>query len=424
MRQKPKLNSFPYVNIYDSIISELTSTRFGELNTAYRTSQMNFKPTWGISQFRYIAASGSGATIGEVNGEFKLSTGPSASVSASLQTLQRGQYQAGAMGQAGIGVRIPVSPIGSQYARWGYYDDNNGFGFGVDSTGNYIFYKYSGSLNKIYQNGINGTGWDGDDKLNGSGSSELTLNLADGIISHIDFSWYGYGDIDYVYFPYNPESGDTVRIPIHHLKIFGSASIVDPNQPLTFEVNNGSQTSSSFSLFIGGHQFSIIDGGTIPQKRQVSQLITDYTTATNTNWQPLIALRKKFTHGPSNRTNSVRINVKKAEVSANGELETRITYKGITTTGSFVTLTGWTSSETAAEVKTTQNYILTASPEGFPTMYGYVDQSGGGTNIAKSTTDVDLPIGYGDEVIFWIRRLTASGAIIVKNAHLDWEEEW
>ena len=422
MRQKPKLNSFPYVNIYDSIISELTSTRFGELNTAFRTSQMNFKPTWGVSQFRYTTASGSGTTIREVNGEFRLSTGPSASVSASLQTLQRGQYQAGAMGQAGIGVRIPIPPTGSQYARWGYYDDNNGFGFGVDSTGSYTFYRTSGSQFTTYQNGINGIGWDGDDKLNGSGSSEITLNLADGIISHIDFSWYGYGDVDYIYFPFNPETGDTTRIPVHHLKILNSASIVDPNQPLTFEVGNGTQTSSSFNLFIGGHQFSIIDGGSESQYRLVSQLISNYTTAGNTNWQPIIAIRKKATHGTSNRPNSVQAIINGYGLAADGELETRLTYKGITTTGSWSAPTGWDSTESALEVKTANQFIITVSPEGFPTDYGFAAASNQVTGLIEAAAS--FPLTPLVEVILWVRRLTASGTIIVKHAHLDWTEKW
>lgn len=418
-------NYYPYVNIANPILNEVISTRFGELQTAYRTSQFNFKPTWGISQLRYFTSSGSGTTLTEANGEFVLSTGTSSSVSASISTIQRGQYQAGTMGQAGIGVRIPVYPTGSQYARWGYFDEFNGFGFGVDSTGSYVFYRNSGSTNYIYQNGLNNNtiqGWN-DDKLNGSGSSGLTLNLSDGIISHIEFTWYGYGDVDWVYFPFNSKTGDTVRIPINHLKITGSTSIIDPNQPLTFEVGNGSQTSSSFSLYIGGHQFSVIDGDTTPQKRSVSQLISNFTTAGNTNWQPLIAVRKKLNHGTSNRSNSVRAYVTGYGLAADGELETRLTFNGTTTTGSWQTPTTWTSAESACEVKVTGPYVLAASPEGLGANYGFAAATNQSTgNISRDTL---ISMGsYQTEIILWVRRLTASGTIIVKNAHLDWEEEW
>jgi len=345
---RPTKNQFPWVNIYSPNLPEnLTSTRFGELNTSYRISQMNFKPTWGPSIFRYITPSGSGTIVGELNGEFKLSTGILTGISASIQTLQRGQYQAGAMGQAGIGVRIPILPIETQYAEWGYFDMNNGFGFGIDSTSSYNFYITSGSKYKTYQSNWN------DDRLNGNGPSALSLNYADGIISHIEFTWYGYGDVDYIFFPFNPSTGNITEINTHHLKITGSTSIVDPNQPLTFIVGNGSITTSSFSLFVGGHQFSIIDGGSTPQQRPVSQLISNFTTATNTDWQALIAMRKKLIHGPSNRPNSVRVLISGYGLSADGELETRLTFKGVTTTGSFVTPTGWTSVECASEVKVT-----------------------------------------------------------------------
>lgn len=409
-------NNFPSVNINNNEFNSINTTRFGELTTAFRVSQMNFKPTWGISNLRYTVLTGSNNSITEVGGEFKLFT-TNANNSSSLQTIQRGQYQAGTVAQAGIGIRLDSYPISSQYAEWGYYDDNNGFGFGVDITSSYIFYKSGGTKTKIYQ-----TNWNAD-KLNGSGTSGYTLDYRQGIVSQIDFVWYGYGDIDFVYYPYNSVTGDIEPITVHHLKILNSASIIDPNQPLTMEVGNGPNNSDDFSLYIGGHQFSIIDGDSTPQRRVISELISNFTTAQNTNWQPIIAIRKKTTHGPSNRLNSVKVAVLGYEVSSDGEVETRLTYKGITTTGSWSSPTGWNNNESAVETKISTGYVLAASPEGYPSSYNF-STSTKNNPVVNVEDSVKIPLNITDEVILWVRRLTGSGTIIIKHAHIDWEEEW
>jgi len=175
-------------------------------------------------------------------------------------------------------------------------------------------------------------------------------------------------------------------------------------------------------MFIGGHQFSVVDGNSTPQKRPVSEVISNYTTLTNTNWQPLIAIRKKATHGPSNRPTSVKFYLKGYEVTSDSEMETRITIGGTTTTGSFGTPTGWTSSETALESKITGQYVLTASPDGYPGGYGFATSNKNA--LSTVSKDESLPIGSNNEIILWIRRLSGTGAMIVKQAHLDWEEEW
>ncbi len=75
MNKRPNYNNFPYVNIYNEGLSNVITTRFGEIFTAWKHSVINFKPTWGLSQLRYSILSGSGTTIREIGGEFELSTG-------------------------------------------------------------------------------------------------------------------------------------------------------------------------------------------------------------------------------------------------------------------------------------------------------------------------------------------------------------
>ena len=141
-------------------------TRFGESLIAKRTSQFNFKPTWGVSALRYMTEFiGEGASAVETLGEFRLQSGTAANGLATITTNQRGQYQAGSMGQAGIGVRVPTAPTGTAFCEWGYTDFTNGFYFGVDGTSKYVAFVTGGTVTRIYQ-----AAWNVD-KLDGTGSS-------------------------------------------------------------------------------------------------------------------------------------------------------------------------------------------------------------------------------------------------------------
>jgi len=91
-------------------------TRFGEAITASRTSQLNMKPTWGISILRYTTTlTGAGAAAGETGGEFRIQSGTANNGVATVRTNQRGLYRAGAMGEVGIGIRIPTLPTSTPF---------------------------------------------------------------------------------------------------------------------------------------------------------------------------------------------------------------------------------------------------------------------------------------------------------------------
>lgn len=391
-------------------------TIFDEQLMALRSSQMNYKPTWGVTIHRYKkVTTGTGTSAAETNGEFRLQTGTTSTNVSYVETNQRGQYQAGATGQAGIGFRVPIAPTGTQYAKWGYSDFvESGFYVGYDVTGIFVAHITGGVETKVYQSNWN------NDKLDGTGTSGLTLTPSDGSISQIDFTWYGYGDIKFSFLIFNTTTLTTQKVTAHTLKINDSASINDPNQPLKFEVGNGASSTTDFSLYIGGHQFSIVDGFSTPQKRLVSELLSNYTTALNIDWQPIIAFRKKSMF--NGRTNSVNGSLENFEVYADGEVETRITTGGTTSNLSWGTPTGVTSTETAIETKVTGGTVLTTSVDGSPSDYGFVTAtnrtSGGFTN------DINIALGDDVEVILWVRRLSAVGAIVIKHANVTWKEEW
>lgn len=413
------LNEISESNPLPTSVPGADITRFGERLTARRVSQLNLKPTWGISILRYAnTVSGTGATNSEVNGEFRLQSGTANNGVATIQTNRRGQYEAGAMGQCGIGIRIPTLPLSTAFCEWGYTDFTNGFYFGVDGTGKYVAYVTGGTITKVYQSDWNV------DKLNGTGASGKTLLLSDGAVTQIEFVWYGYGDIEFSYFIKNATTLEIKKEVCHRVKIDGSASIIDPNQPLTFRTGNGASTTTNISIYIGGHQFSIIGGDGTSQKRLTSELVTSYTTALNTNWQPIIAIRKKALL--RSRTNSVNVQLNTFQVAATGNLEIRITVGGTTSNLSWATPTGRTASETAIESKiTTAGVALTTSVDGEPTQYSFVIASGTGQNIrGVATSTAEFVLGQTTEVILWVRRLSASGAIDINHASIAFIGDW
>jgi len=389
--------------------------RFNELLTGTRTSTINFKPTWGISTLRYdTSVTGAGAAVGETSGEFRLQSGTAINSNASIQTKQRGQYQAGATGQFGIGIRVPVAPTGTQFAEWGYTDFTNGYFVGVDATSAYVAYETGGGITKTYQ-----ANWNVD-KLDGTGASGITLALVTGYISQGEFAWYGYGDIEFSFY-IQPRVGQPIqKYVVHRIKIANSASIVDPNQPLTFRVGNGASSTSDFSLYIGGHQFSIINGNSVPQKRVTAEIVTQYTTATNTNWQPIIAVRKKATL--NGRTNSVSVRLNHYVLVGDASMDTRLTVNGVTSNLSWGTPTGWTATETALETKVTGGTALTASTDGQPFQYDFI--SGTKTSLSEAGEFSSFSLGATSEIILWVRRHSATGAQNVVHASIEFEEEW
>jgi hypothetical protein len=393
-------------------------TRFGEQITAVRTSQMTFKPTWGISTLRYATVNtGTGATLSETNGEFRLQSGTSTSSIVSIKTNQQGQYHAGAMGQMGVGVRIPTAPTSTAFCEWGYTDFINGFFYGVDGTGKYVAYVTGGVTTKVYQ-----TNWN-IDKLDGTGSSGRTLNLSDGNVSQIDFTWYGYGDIEFSYLLLDTATNKVVKTVCHRFKIIGSASIVDPNMPLMFRVGNGASTTTDVSMYIGGHQFSIVDGNSIQQARMGSEILVSYTTALNVLWQPIIAIRKKTLF--NGRPNSVRARLSGVEVAADADLLVRYTVGGTTSNLTWANPTGRTSTETAVETKITTGTALTASSNGETYEHMFVSANGSGNSRAgDANIDTKINIGATEEIILWVRRLSAVGSIVVKMGSIKWTEEW
>lgn len=386
-------------------IPENRHTPFDELVTAQRTSRINFKPTWGVSDFRDTTTTGTGSTITETNGEFKLSTGTNTAGSATIETKQRGQYQAGTTGEWGIGIRIPVLPTGAAYAEWGYFDDNNGFGFGIDATSMYVFRVTGGTKTKTYQ-----ANWNGD-KLDGTGESGLTVDVTNGYIYQGEFTWYGYGDIDFYVHMLDEVKQEHRLIRTHWITVDNAASIVDPNQPLRIAASNGGSNTTNFDVYVGGRQFSFIDGNSVPQERD-TPAIRENVTVSSATYVPILGIRKKA--NLNGRTNSTNCRVDSIVVGANNDVYW-ILASGSSVDGSWVNIPNVDAATTGIEY----NISATTGTIGRVIEQGFVYAS----NAVKSVipTQAQIYMGNNEEMVLWAKRKSTNAAV---DSVITVKEEW
>ena len=97
------------------------SSQFSELRVSQRTPLIELTSVYGLSNLRDIVTVTGAGSVGSNNSEFQLSTIASGIDSATLQSSERGRYEPGYAAEAGIGIRLPLPPIGNQVCRWGSF---------------------------------------------------------------------------------------------------------------------------------------------------------------------------------------------------------------------------------------------------------------------------------------------------------------
>ena len=338
----------------DIIISNIgpaVSSQFNELRVTKKFPIVELKSVYGVSTLRDIVTTTGGGTVTNDATEYIVSTTASGADSAILESALRGRYEPGFAGEAGIGVRIPISPTGTQIARWGLFDTENGVFFGSTSTNIFVAIR-RGGVDTV----INQSSWNVD-PLDGTGPSGATLSLAEGNIYQIVFTWYGYGVIEFRVVLPDPTNLAQEVITVHRYSPTAQTSIIDPNQPLRAEIDNNG-TAAGFNLFVGGRQYSII-GKYNPTFRVTSErrTITNITTTLT----PIISFTRKavFPIG-SARSNSVEVNLEEIDIITSADLAYQVLLGG-TLNGAFADYPTATTiiplNETALQVNTTSTTI-------------------------------------------------------------------
>lgn len=379
----------------DKIAIDSPTTTFDSVLTVQKTPL--FQPinsVWNTSTLRDVETTSGSAGITTSNGEFVLTTGTTASSSADLRTSERGRYVAGQECEAGIGIRLPDSPAfaGTAYAQWGYYDVNNGFGFGKDATGVYVFTRRATTDMKVYQSSWNG------DVMDGTGDSGYTLDLADGNIFQMEFTWYGYGTIEFQIIVDNGGNNQEV-VTVHRFSPDNETSIADPNQPVRAEINNGDQTTN-YAIYATGRQFSVL-GNYNPTRRIISQRRLSLGSV-GTTYLPTVSFRKKSAY------ESGTVRVAGVSVITDADLLYQIRLNGSLTGASYTTPNDITAKETFLETDVSATAI-----SGGESLYEDLVLSGvGASRGLGSLTELPVAIPTNLPVTLCVRRVGSGSSTV------------
>lgn len=377
------------------------SSQFNELRTAERFPIVELKSVYGLSDLRDIVETTGAGSVTNTTVEYQLSTTAAGIDSATLDSVERGRYMPGFAGQAGIGVRIPASPTGTQIFRWGMFDDENGAFYGQSvADGIFVAIRRSGVDTIIPQSAWN------IDPLDGTGPSGITLDLALGNIFQIIFTWYGYGVIEFNIVVQNPTTLAQEVVTVNRYRPANQTSFTDPNLPLRAQIDNDG-TAAAADLFVGGRQYSII-GKFNPEFRITSDR---RTVVVGTAGVPVISFQRKaiFPTG-SARPNSVSINLEGLDIVTDDDVYFQIIVGGTLNTAftNFPTAsTAIPDNETALLVNNTATTIT-----GGEVVFQGVAAGGRGASRALATADLlDFELPDQDPVSLVIGTFAATTSV-------------
>lgn len=404
----------PSLSLKRNLDDIINVTGFNEALITTKTPQFELKAsTPSISKIRNVLDTQGSATITQVDGEILLQTTASGSDSAVIESATRGIYQAGHEAEAGVGIRVPEQTyIGTQCIKWGYFDANNGFYFGIDSGGVYIELISGGSsLTKVYQSNWN------TDTLDGSKSyknaSALTLDTTKGNIFHIPFIYYGYGTIKFaIPFSDEKEKSGMKRVIVHKVVTASGLSTQNPNLPIKVEINNNG-SANAISAYLAGRQFSVI--GEFKSVTRITSESRGSVSLSASTWTPVISFRKKT--GSSDQSQNVRISYLSAIAS-------QITLVAFVSGG---TLTGATfakpslvnaANETVLESDTSATTITDGEFVGQPVLIEASNKSDGISSIA----DFSYTLPNGQTLTMVAKNIGTAGNLLASLLSLS--EEW
>jgi hypothetical protein len=394
------------ISIIDTVASQEVSlnnvsfSAFDELKVAEKSTIFDLKSFYGKSTYRDIYETTGSASISNVinGGQYEMYVS-GANDSAIMTSVERGKYIAGLTAQAGIGVRIPQILVGNQFARFGIYDDSNGYYF-IFSNSNLNIGRRKAGIDYVTSNNQFNV-----DKLDGKGPSELTYNPTSGYIYHVDFAWYGYGVIEYS-ISAQSKYGRQKTFIVHRISVSNETSISSPNLPIRAELRNNG-TSGSNTLFVSGRQYSII-GKFTPTFRPCAAYINNVTINSST-FVPVLNIRRKTGF------NGVPIRIKTADVVVSTPQLVAIRSGGTLTGAVWGAVPNQDSNETAIEFDST----ATAITGGQIVWVGLLDPN---RNTFRGIDSIEeFGLQENRPVSVCIQNLGQSGTVSIA---IRWVEEW
>lgn len=272
----------------------------------------------------------------------------------------------------------------------------------MDSDGLFVARRRGGVETKTYQ-----SSWS-KDKLDGTGPSKVLLDISDGHIASVSFTWYGYGLINYE-ISIVDEDGRQTRQVVHQERVRGNTSVQDPNLPINVEVRAGADSSADFSVYLSGRQYSVL-GKYDPNFRVSAQEVLGKSGITTTAI-PLVSVRRKSDYG------GVSVKLSNIAVLSDQDMLIEVRLNPTLTGASYGAFNNIPATETALEVDTTATAV-----SGGQSVFKSLVAGGVGRNSFASRIDlpiVDLPQAGVYTLTARAMSTTAAASVV-----LGMREEW
>lgn len=297
--------------------------------------------------------------------------------------------------------------------RVGYYGASNGMYLELANT-DLALVERSSSTGSLAETRVLQSNWN-IDPLDGTGPSNLTLDITKSQILWMDIEWLGLGTVR-LGFVIN---GKFIHChSFHHANIITGTYITTASLPLRYEITNTAATASSSTLkqvcstviSEGGYELRGL------QQAIGTTITTPYALATAGTYYPIISLRLKST-----RLDAIVIltAVSIMAASANTNYNWRVVASPTTTGGT------WTSAGTNSSVE--YNLTGTATTGGRVLAEGYfnsTNQSTGSVDILKEALFKFQLERDGLTAAPYELSLVVTASVATSNVHasLDWEE--
>lgn len=235
---------------YIGLIKENQTDAFGNLAVTTVSPRMQLQFPYTInSDITITSVTGSG-TVSHSVPFAVLSTTATTSSSARLSSKDNLHYRSGQGGLC-LFTAIYTAGVANSVQEVGLGDDVHGFFFGYNGTSFGINRRRNSVDNYIPQ-----TTWN-KDKMDGTGSSGVTLDPTKGSVYKIQYQWLGFGAINF--YIESQYTGQFVLVhQIAYSNLSTETSVINPSSPLTGKVLNTTNNTnivikiSSMAAFVEG----------------------------------------------------------------------------------------------------------------------------------------------------------------------------
>lgn len=379
-------------------ITNLEKDVYNMVGTFSKTTLIDLKADKGLNYLRNdISINGTGTIVNNLgDAEYTLSVS-SPNDSCSLISKEKGSYLAGKTVEVGIAMRLPSPLQSSQTLKWGYFSDTDGVYFLKTNNKFYVCIMRDNIETKFEQSQFNR------DRMDGTTGSYKTLNFADGNIFRINFSWYGYGAIQFSVLG-TDLSGSQKLLPLHVFQTIGQTSTKHPCLPLSVKLNYGTTFSSPTTVFITGRQYTIL--GSFNSIYRLNGIYSLNKICPVNIFTPLLTIQKDTSH------TDFKVNLNDIMINSSQNTYIEIRSQTTLTNSAFTTIP---NSESCIEYDTVSDTVTLGIilwcgiiPLNIPTKIEF-----------NKTINLDI-----QQVTVCGKSLHTTEPSTLSYIHLNWKEEW